>query len=269
MSVRTHVRRARDRVGHERDHLTEKRAALDEFERTVRDLSVDLQHDTGTGPGGPAGDATVASAPAARCTQQATDGCRSVRDAFAETVRPYSVDDVETPEPLFETMRAELTDDLAVALAPESSGRFTPMTKRALLSAVAERKRELAVMDRALAAEAESLRSAADETATVVEWLVEANETPLSGLGFTELRTRHDELSSHRTRCADLCRDRQTFLTGATSRDADVGITHRSLVEYAYSELSVSYPVLQTATRLIEICAECQHAVRDHLVRRV
>ena len=268
-SVRTHVRRALGRVADEREHLAEKRAALDEFGRAVRDLGVDVPNPSATRSDTPAGDAAAAAAPAVRGTEPGADRCRSVRDAFAETVRPYSVDDVETPEPLVETMRAELTDDLAAALAPGSGGQFTPMTKRAVLSAVADRKRELTVTDRALDAEARSLRSAADEIETVVGGLVEANETPLSGLDFTELRARHNELRGHRTLCAEVCRERQEFLHGTTSLDADVGITHRSLVEYAYSELSVSHPVLSTATRLIALCAECQRTVRDHLVRRV
>ncbi|MFD1569628.1 DUF7260 family protein [Halorubrum laminariae] len=268
MTVRTHVRRALDRVADERKLLTEKRTAFDEFERTVRDLDIELQSGTVARSDAASGDAMVASASPVGRSGPTTDGCRPVRDAFAETVHPYRVEDHETPEPLSETMRTELTDDLAAALAPESSGRFTPMTKRAVLSAVAERKRELRVTEHVLGAEARSLRSAADEIEDVVEWLVEADETPLTELGFDGLRTRHDELASLRTQCAAVCRERQAFLNGATSKDAEVGITHRSLVEYVYADLSVTYPVLCTATRLNGICDECQHAVRGHLVRR-
>ncbi|WP_460559486.1 DUF7260 family protein [Halorubrum pallidum] len=90
----------------------------------------------------------------------------------------------------------------------------------------------------------------------------------VTALGFDELRAYHDRLEAHRAQCAGVCRDRQEDLGGATSHDVAVGITHRSLVEHVYANLSVTHPVLDTATRLSGICTECQRTVRDHLVRR-
>lgn len=269
MTVLTHVQGALARVADERTRVVEKRTAFEEFERIVRDLSAaPLRGDGGASRASSGGSFTVTQ-PAETSTYAGDDRCRRVREAFAETVRPHSVDDVAEPEPLVETIAEELGRDLALLLAPGSGGSFTPATKRALLEAVADRKRELAVMERALDAERRSLRSARDEIEAIVECLREANEARLTDLGFDDLRGSHETLATHRARCEEIARDRQTFLQGTTSRDATVGIGHRTLVEYLYAALPVDHPVLVTVTRLDRVCADCQRVVRDHLVRRV
>lgn len=270
MTVETHIQQALDRVQDEQTHVAEKQSAFDAFERDVRDISVcSSNQQAGTTHTTSGGVLTAAASTVLGGGGASEDRCRAVREAFAETVRPYSIDDVDEPESLVATIQEELGDELAVALAAETSSQFTPTTKQAVLSKTTERCKELDVMGRALDAEEESLRSASDAVTEIIDWLVEVNETPLTELDFDELQARHESLAAHRTQCDRIARDRQVFLDGTTSRDASVGITHRTLVEYLYAELPIDHPVLVTSTRLDGVCADCQRVVRDHLVRRV
>lgn len=268
MTIQTHIQQALDRVADEQAHIVEKQTAFDEFERIVRDLSVTPSSGEGVASQAPTGGSLTVSVSPTHTTQPSEDRCQRVREAFAETFRPYSTGDFDKPESVVETIGDELRKDLAMILAPGSDGQFTAPTKQALLSAVAERQQELAVMERALEAEDQFLRSARGEIQETIGRLIEANETPLTDLGFDDLQTYHEELARHRTRCNEVACDRQEFLHGTTSYHAAVGISHRTLVEYLYAELPVDYPVLVTVARLAKLCEECQRVVRDHLVRR-
>lgn len=269
MTVRTHIRQALDRVADEQTQVAEKRAAFEEFERSVRDLTSGPQGgDVSASSPSTDGSLTV-SVSTGRGARPSENRCQYVREAFAETVQPHSGTDLGEPESLVETMAEELSEDLAMLLAPETPGQFTAQTKQALLAAVSQRQAELSVMARALDAEAESLRAASDDVEEIIGWLVEADQTRLTERDFDALHTTHEELATRRTRCDEIARDRQEHLHSTTSRDATVGLSHRSLVDHLYAELPVAYPVLVTVTRLDDVCAECQRVVRDHLVRRV
>lgn len=270
MNLQTHIDQALDRVQSEQTHVAEKEAAFEEFERNVREIpavSPSSQRETTQPATG--GLLTVSASAPTTTTQTTEDRYHEVREAFAETVRPYSIDNLDEPESLLATIGEELGEDLAVALAPETGGQFTATTKQAVLSAIAERRQELSVMEQALDAEEQSLRSAIDATEEITNWLIEANESSLTDLGFDELQVRHETLAEHRSQYDQIAFDRQAFLDATTSRDATVGINHRTLVEYLYAELPINYPVLVTSTRLDDVCADCQCVVRDHLVRQV
>lgn len=261
MPVETHVARARSRADAEREAVHAKHDALGTFIDRVRDLSPDP---TAPLPG-------VAATAGVRPGNGSSmdDCCRTVRTAFAETVRPHSVDDTDDPEPLLETIGEELSESIAVALAPATDATLTPELGRMVVAAATSRRAETAVMQRALDHELDALGGAAASADAITAWVAEADETPLTELGFDALRQRHDTLAEHRERCDAFARERQSFLQGTTSRSAEVGIDHRSLVAYLYADFPVDHPVLATAARLDDICAECQRAVRDHLTRRV
>jgi len=256
VTVRTHVRAARERVGDERAAVAAKRDALDTFREEVRSME----------PAG-RGVARAAAGPVVDgSTGTGRERCSAVRTAFAETVAPHSG---EADEGLLETMDAELGEQLALAVAPSTPTAFTPGVRDRLVSAIEARRRELSVTLRALDGEADSLDRTRDTLGEVTDWLATADETPLSALGFEELAARHRTLGTHREACADLARRRQAHLDGTTSAGASVGLTHRDLVAYLYQSLSVDYPVLTTVARLVEVLECCRRAVRDHLVRRV
>lgn len=263
MPVTTHVDRAQSRVRTERAAVDAKADAFEAFVERVEAVSPDPEPVPTSSAG-----VTATAGGLSRGTSSTENRCRTVRTAFAETVRPHSVADVDDPEPLLETVRQEFTDSIALALAPTTEASFTPECKQMLVSAAETRRTEMGALARALDREATQLAAAAETVETVTSWIVDADETPLTELGFDALRDRHETLATHRERCAELARDRQAFRGAATSQRADVGVRHRDLIAYLYQEFPVDHPVLTTVAQLDEACAECQRAVRRHLVRR-
>jgi hypothetical protein len=268
MSQTTYTDAARDRVEAERAAAEAKRAGMDSFIDRVADLSPESSPAESPGVAGAGGVAR-------RTEASGAGGCEPVRTAFAETVHPKAVaEDAasesagSTSQPLTATIRRELTESIAVALAPASSVSLSPGLKRGILTEARRRRSELDVLCRALDREAESLQSAADTVASVSSWIAAADETPLTELGFDALRHRHEALAGHRKRCEEAVADRQSILASTTAVDADAGLRHRDLVASIYEGLSVDHPVLTTVVRLDDACQECQRTVRAHLVRR-
>jgi hypothetical protein len=260
MRVETYVDQALTRVAAEREAVGAKRDAFEAFVRRVRDISPESVPASSTG---------ATSAGIHRHAPATTGrGCRRVRTAFAETVRPHSVDDVDGEESLLETIRAEFTEPLAMALAPTTEASFTAEFKAMLVSEARTRRAEATALERALEREAHQLDDAGDPVETIIGWVVERNETPLTDLGFDALEARHETLADHRTRCDEIAGKRQWFLERTTGSEGEAGVPHRRLVPYLYGDFPVDHPILATVASLEETCRECQRAVRDHLVRR-
>ena len=262
MTVTTHIESAESRVRAEREAVERKREAFETFAERVADLSTEPIPSAAAG-------VTATAGPRRRGESGATDRCRAVRTAFAETIRPHSLDDTDGSESLLSTIRTELTDGIAVALAPTTDVSFSTELEEAI---IAESQARLAEAETLVAA-LDSERSALDDAASTVEhvtgWLTDADETPLSDLGFDALRARHETLATHRDRCRALAERRQAFLDESTTLHSRAGISHRTLVPYLYEDFPVDHPVLSTAASLDAVCLDCQRAVRDHLVRRV
>ncbi|MDS0295625.1 DUF7260 family protein [Halogeometricum luteum] len=259
--VKTRVDRAAARVREEGTALEAKRTAYESFVRRVAAVP------TEPAPSG-APRATATTGAQFRAAATGGDGCRAVRKAFAETVRPHSIADVDDPESLSATIRNELTDAVADALAPATGAAFTPKAKRAVVAEARTQRAGVAVTDRALDREAASLDDAAADVEDVTSWVAAAERTPLSELGFDALRDRHRTLAAHRERCEATVADRQSFLRESTGRSAAVEVGHRALALYLYQGLPVNYPALSAVARLDGVCESCQRAVRAHLVRR-
>jgi hypothetical protein len=261
MAVRTHIDQARPRVETERDAVESKLEALGAFVDRVSELSAE--------PSPPSPSGVTATAGAQLRAESSPDGrCRAVRTAFDETVRPHSVAEVDGSEPLLATIRSELTDSVAVALAPTTDVSFSPDLKRMIVAEAKARRTETDVLRRALEREETQLANAGDTVDDITAWIAETDETPLTDLGFEALRRRHETLARHRDRCEKLARRRQEFLGRTTSESVEAGVRHESLVPYLYEDFPVDHPVLATVARLDVACEACQRAVRDHLVRR-
>ena len=262
MTVETYVERARGRVDDERTATENKRAAYRRFVASVKETPTDSPVGRGGGP------TAIGSVAAASST--GSSGCDRVRERFADTVAGHRTVDSDPTDGLLETVAAELSEGVAVALAPANgAASLTDGLKQRVVSEATTRQHELRVMARALETEAESLAAANEALGDVIEWLVEANETPLTDCDFDALAERHDRLATHRERCRTVARDRQGVLRTTTSIDATIGLAQRELTGGLYEGFSVNYPVLSTAVRLDGLCADCQDVVRDHLVRRV
>jgi hypothetical protein len=261
MPVQTHVDQARIRVEAEQRAVEAKLDSLGEFIDRIGDLP------TTSLPSSPGGTLATGGG-VVRVESTGEDRCQTVRTTFAETIRPHSVADVDGSEPLLETIRNELSDEIAVALAPTTDASFTSELKRAVLSEAATRRAESDVLRRALVREDSHLEMAGEAVDEITRWIVDSDETPLADLGFEALRGRHEALERHRHRCDTLAERRQEFLQGTTNQGVDVGIRHQRLVPYLYQDFPVDHPLLATIARLDEACAECQCAVRKHAIRR-
>jgi hypothetical protein len=258
----TLIDRAQARIRAEEAALDAKRDAFETFGARVTNLQTDQTPSSVAGTVGAVGSHDSLD-------ESGSDRCRTVRTAFAETVLPHSVVDVDESESLLETLREEFTPEIALALAPTTKTPFTADLKQAVLAGVRSRRSETVAVQEALSREAAALEAAATTVDGVVTWLVEANETPLTDLGFDTLARRHETLADHRDRCADVARSRQQFLSAKTAAGTDAVVRHRRLVPSLYQELPVDYPILATTTSLTETCRSCQRRVRANLVRRV
>jgi hypothetical protein len=266
MSIETHTEWALDRVREEQGAVDGKQTAYGRFVRAVQNISVETPTENRGSLQTTAGlVATMHSA-----TSGESDRSKQVRELFADMVRPHSTADIEHSETLLETIAAELSDQLAVALSPQNAtAGFTAGVKNGVLSEAAQRRRELRAMEYALDREEASLVEAKDAFDDVLQWIIEANETRLLTLDFEALRTYHDRLDKFHARCETVTRKRQSLLHATTSAEGQAGISQRELVECLYVAFPVRYPVLSTVVRVEQVCNRCQRALRDHLVRRV
>jgi len=260
MTVTTHIETARSRVSAERATVERKREAFETFAERVATLPTDPTPSA-------AASITATAGPRPHADPSASDRCRTVRTAFAETIRPHSVADADDTEPLLSTIRTEFTDAIAVALASTTEASFSAALKRAILTETRARRAEAETLERALGCERTQLDDAVSTVERLTGWLADADETPLTDLGFDALRARHETLATHRDHCRELADRRQAFLRQTTG-DTRAEISHRTLVPYLYEDFPIDYPVLSTITRLDDVCETCQRAVRDHLVRR-
>lgn len=266
MTVENTTDRAQARAHRERDHVAGEQRAYEQFRRRVASVSSadgrqQLQS-TGSGLGG----IQSMTAPA-ECTDSDATACRQVREAFDETVRPYSVEDIGD-ESLLTTIREELGDGIALALAPTTDHGVTAQTKQAIFTVVSERLADLDATLCSLDQEVESLGGAATEVERITDWLATADEQSLLGLRFEQLQARHERLAAFRNQCQCRLETRQELLQETSSQNPWPGQDHRSLVGYLYQEHSVEYPVLSTMTQLDDRLADRQRAVRDQLIGR-
>ena len=262
MSVNTYIHQARTRAKAEQEAVEQRREAYETFLDRVADVQSDAVPSPSSGMTATTGaHLAVDSSP--------DDRCRAVRTVFAETVRSHSVDDIANSESLLETIREEFTDTIAVALAPTTEASFTPNLKQTVITEAQSRHSETTALRKALERERQQLEHAEDAVDDIAAWIADADETPLLDLGFDTLTHRHGRLTTHRTRCEELVRQRQDFLRSVTNNSIEAGVRHRSLMPYLYEDFPVDHPVLATVARLDNTCKECQRAVRDHLTRRV
>lgn len=249
--MRTRVTQARDRTRTERATVGAKTDGFEAFLDRVRDLPTAPQSSP----------KTVADGGLVRTGGSTTDHRQRVRQAFAETVHPHT----DGTDSLLESIREELSETIAVALAPTTDASFSPKLKQVVLSEAGARRAETAVLDRALAREVSHLETAGERIDEITDWLASADETPLTDLAFDALCQRHETLAHHRRRCDELASERQQFLEQTTGRGADGGIAHRSLPPALYEDFAVDHPLLATVAHLDETCAECQRVVCRHV----
>lgn len=261
MARQTWIHDARERVESEQDAVKAKLNAIDQFIDRVEDITPAPRASSSAG-------ITATVGALVNRSRSGDDTTKAVRQAFAETIRPHSLDDIEERESLQETIQAELNESIAAALAPTTNTSLSPNLKQAVLSEAGMRRAETKAVHRGLEREHKQLDEAAVVVDDIAEWIAAADKTPLADLGFEELQQRHERLASYRTQCQTTVEERQAFLEGGTNNGSKVRISHRSLCPYIYQSCTVNHPILATFARLDDVCADCQRAVGDHLVRR-
>ncbi|WP_135821960.1 DUF7260 family protein [Halostella litorea] len=264
MGVESGLDRARSRVREERERVAAERRAYDRFRDAVESVPAAPVDRRGSAAAG-----GVVPAAASGGERPGRSRCRRVREAFAETVRPHSVADVEGDESLLATLRAEFGDAVALALAPDTDNEFTPRLRETVRSKAAARRRTLATMADALDREADSVRSARRGLSSAIERLRSADARSPADLGFPALRRRHEALADHRRTCEAVAVDRQETLRSATDGGHGSELAHLALVEYLYQEFAETHPVLSAVARLDDALADRQRRLRARLVRRV
>jgi hypothetical protein len=181
MAVDTYIEQARTRAQTEQEAIDEMLDAYETFIRRVQKLKPDRT------PSSMAGPTTAVGATHLSTDASSADGCRTVRTAFAETIRPHSVADIDESESLLETIREEFTDAIAVALAPTTEASFTPKIKQVVLAEAQARRSEAAALQKTLEREEAHLDDAAETVDDITAWIIDANEAPLNDLGFDTL----------------------------------------------------------------------------------
>lgn len=254
-------------VEREQTHVDEERQAYEHFHSEVASLSPQTPTNQSRNKS-----VTGKSISLSKCTQShsaESNACR-IRELFAETIRPYSVADIDTEETLLETVQEELGDSIAFVLAPGTDVQVTTQIQQTICSVAQYRQRELNLMAKILEQEYESIQAATHDFQTISNWVKQRNQSSLQKLGFDELQHNHEKLSSHRSCCEDRLYARQeTIQATRIGQNAQISRKHQPVVTYLYQELPVTYPILSTITRLDMLLADCQRTIRDHLTRRM
>jgi len=266
MNGKTHAHRALRCILNEQEHVSEKTKAFERFRAEVSETQVSSPGIIGIGGGSRNGLISTLIGQKESSTESPSD--RILR-LFEETVRPYSVDDIEKEEPLIETVAEELGRGAAYSLSPETEAGFTESVKQAVLSSTADRQAELRAMDRALEREETSVRSAAEVADDILNArsMEETTEVEIISSGFDELKQMYDEVSGFIDRCGEEIQSRQKTLRATTSNGASAGVRHHKIVAYVYQELPTEYPVMSTITRLNQLCEERKRVLRNQLAR--
>lgn len=263
MTDTTALHRALDCIDEERHAVADRAAAFEAFAERVREVPTDSAPapTQQVAPATPKAMATAVQPSSAPSTRG--ERCVTVREAFAETVRPHSI--AADEDSLVAAIAAELTDEIAVTLAAETG--WTPTLKAAVLEEVATQRRKAELLRETLQSERRTIEDAIEVVDEIVAWLQATADESLLQCGFDDLRAKHEQLEAYRERLDALTEKRQAQFTDATTHPGSDG--YRELVAAIYAGLSVRFPLLSTATRLYGICGDCQRTVEAHLARRV
>lgn len=205
MTVRNHIEQALRRVDAEQDAVEAKLKAFDTFITEISDLPTESRPSTSPG-------VTATASARLRDDSSTDERCRAVRRVFDETIQPHSVADIDESEPLLATIQNELTDSIAVALAPATETSFSQKLKRMIVAEANTQRAGVEAMSQALKKEVIQLEDANEIATEITAWISETNEISLVNLGFEALQHRHETLADHRNLCEKLAHRRQKFI---------------------------------------------------------
>ncbi|WP_255151293.1 DUF7260 family protein [Halorarius halobius] len=229
----------------ERRRVVDEREAVTAFADRVASIPADATPELG------AGTALV---------ERPATGTQRVRDAYEATVMSVPHYDEDYGDDTDASLRAEFGAPVAAAL----DGGFDDRTKRGLLSAAREARRERARLVGALDAERESLDGVREFVTETVTELERVDGEPLSDRGFgalDALRARLDVLREH---CDAAAADRQADIR--KNRD-ELGLSDEfpDLQTYLYDPLDDRYPALAALADLGDAVATTRRRVERRM----
>lgn len=184
----------------------------------------------------------------------------SIREAYVETVMNVPHYEREYGESYWESLAAELGEELAVALG--QSATFSPLLKDQLRTTVRESIQSRKRMRTLLEQEADAIREAKRELRAVVEELEAIRSRPLGRCPREERRRLRADLDELSRRCDRLSQRRQDGDLGPDYFSLRDG-TEMSVNEYLYQSLPSQYPVLSAVATTVDVVV----AIRRRLDR--
>jgi hypothetical protein len=255
------IERARDRLEAEIELVDRERAAFRRFVARLHGMGGERPAPGETSGNGPTpGKTEAGGGPAVATVHEPTpsEGLRSVRTAYRETVMAVSHYDQEYGDTLAESLAAELGETLAGHVVDGQV--LTPRLYEALRAASERARDDRSDFLRHLEQERASLCDVAAELNEIESRLVElegrVDEAPTSA----HLGTVDDELAALEGRCTDLANRRQATIHGRSVRKIS-GVEDASLVQYLYADR------LATVTPALSDLADCLDAIRHQRTR--
>jgi len=248
-----HVYDARDALSEERERVAAERDAFRRFAAKVEGIDVSAgQVSAGT------------SAPVAVRTKPPDSGMGTVREAYRETVMGVPHFDDEYGEELVTNAAAELSPEVAAALA--DGGTLTPQLRGALATQSREAAASRENLIDAIDGERERVREATESLERVEDDVSELDDASFLPYSYGELEDAYDRLEDARDDADALVTERQATLhaEGAGAQ----GMDGHDFRRYVYGSLGTSYPVLTEASRLIDRIEDVQSQVVTSLLRR-
>jgi hypothetical protein len=218
------------------------------------------------GVGADAGAASVAGtdAPVSVRTKPPDSGMGTVTEAYRQTVMDVEHFGEEYDESLATNAAAELSPEVAAALA--SRGTLTPQLRGALVTqgreAATRRENLLDTID----AEAAALETATERLRSIETEVERLDETGFLPYSYAELQETYERVGDLRGDCEDVIDERQGVHheTHPSANRMD-GFDFR---QYAYDDLDVNHPVLADAMGLIERIDDVESQVVRSILRR-
>jgi type II secretory pathway pseudopilin PulG len=248
-----HVYDARDALADERERVADERDAFRRFAAKVQGIDAS------------AGRATAGTdAPVAVRTKPPDSGMGTVREAYRETVMGVPHFDDEYDEELVTNATAELSPEVAAALA--GNGPLTPQLRKALATQSREAAASRENLIDAIDGERERVREATEDLERIEGAVAELDETAFLPYTYGELEDAYDRLEDARDDTDTLVTERQATLhaEGAGAQ----GMDGHDFRRYVYGSLDTTYPVLTDASALIDYVEDVQSQVVRSLLRR-
>lgn len=245
-----YIKSAKSAVEEEQSRTAAEREAFIQFGRTVADLNA--QTSTSSPVAIHDGGAVIAR------TESGSAGIDEVKGAYRDTVMSVPHYEEDYNEPLEENMAVEFGRDITVTVANET--KLTPVLQSLLVSKANKAAQDRQSFMRALARERTSILEAEESFDDIQSTLSNFHPHELREGEFENLATRWEELDELESQCMEAVQTRQNRIESEPLADT-VPEDEPSIFEYVYQSLEVDYPILATATDILDQIQTSRHTL--------